>query len=142
MGLFQLVYKSQAAENISYSDILEILKYARAANSLMEITGVLIFKEGSFLQILEGKESKVLNLMKRIYEDPRHTQCKILAQSKSAKRFFPEFSMAYFDGDLCGNGVLEVDSILDLGRQGSKAHDLILQGFKVFKESRPQLING
>ncbi len=139
MGLFQLVYKSQAAENISYTDILHILREARASNSLRDITGVLVFREGTFLQLLEGEEAEIRELIKKIFEDDRHYHCKVLAEAATSDRIFPEYSMAYFDGDLSGKGNLEVDSILEIGRRGLTAQTQVLQGFRIFRDSEPQL---
>ena len=140
MGLFQLVYSSQAAEDIGYTDILSILRQARASNSLLEITGVLIYRDGSFLQLLEGDEKQIRQLIARIFKDSRHHTYKTIIESQAVERIFPEFSMAYFDGDISGKGTLEVDFIIETIRQGAKAEKKILDGFKFFKNSEPKFV--
>ncbi|MCB0370966.1 MAG: BLUF domain-containing protein, partial [Bdellovibrionales bacterium] len=70
--VFHLVYLSHAKDNITYSDIQNILHSAIKNNQKKEISGLLIFREGFFLQLLEGAEPSVMETVSRVIQDRRH----------------------------------------------------------------------
>ena len=53
-------------------DLVNITKTAKVENALREITGVLFYMEGKFLQVMEGEEDVLRSLMLNIEKDPRH----------------------------------------------------------------------
>lgn len=72
---------------------------SRARNLEDGITGLLLYKDGSALQVLEGDEELVKNLYDRIRADPRVTNSLVLIQRTTDKREFPNWSMGYKDAD-------------------------------------------
>jgi len=60
--MFQLVYCSEAIENIEQNDIDAILETALGFNAENNITGCLLFHNGEFIQLLEGEKDIVLEL--------------------------------------------------------------------------------
>ena len=60
--LTQLVYKSVATERMPKSKLYKILVQARGNNKLAEITGLLVFVDGTFLQVLEGAPDAVAKI--------------------------------------------------------------------------------
>lgn len=48
------------------------MKYSKHSNNEDDITGILLFSEGNFFQVLEGKKEKVLALYEKIKLDDRH----------------------------------------------------------------------
>ena len=75
---------------------LEImLEHARAKNAFNEITGILLYCDGIFVQLLEGKEGKVRETFERISKDTRHTDIHNIVSAKSEKRYFPDWLMGY-----------------------------------------------
>lgn len=98
--IFRLLYVSKAVEEISYSDLKNILVTAQARNQKEQITGILIFRDGLFLQLLEGEKETVKKILGRIIQDPRHTHLKVLSESFAPKRIFKNWPMAYLDGDI------------------------------------------
>ena len=61
--LYQLVYSSKAINKMILSHLIGILRKARINNKLSDVTGLLVFVDGMFLQVLEGEEGKVKDLM-------------------------------------------------------------------------------
>lgn len=59
--LISLVYLSEAVGHFSHLDLAELLAKSRANNSTLGITGMLLFKEGKFLQALEGKRDDAVS---------------------------------------------------------------------------------
>jgi len=96
--LIQLVYVSSATAPMSKTDLLALLNRTRVKNEQAEITGMLLFKDGSFMQALEGRKSVVIPLYEnKIKRDPRHTGIITLFQAEIAEREFPNWSMAFPD---------------------------------------------
>ena len=54
--MISIAYSSSAAVPFSEGDLLELLTRSRENNTAKGITGLLLFKEGKFLQVLEGDE--------------------------------------------------------------------------------------
>ena len=72
-----------------------MLAESRIRNQGQSITGVLIFVDGAFLQILEGEKKDVFDLMERIQRDPRHHDIKVFYEEEVDERAFASWSMAY-----------------------------------------------
>lgn len=95
--MYQLCYVSSATDKLNGEPgIKAILEEAHQFNSKNNITGVLMFRGGIFLQLLEGDEELVLPLYKKIEKDLRHSNliCLFKINSNEA-RIFGDWSMAY-----------------------------------------------
>ena len=77
------------------SHLIGILRKARINNKLSDVTGLLVFVDGTFLQVLEGEESTVKDLMEKISEDTRHRDIKVILGSNVERRTFSNWEMAY-----------------------------------------------
>jgi hypothetical protein len=96
MRVFQLVYRSRAAQVFTEEDLVLLLRNARAFNSQRDICGLLLYGYGTFIQVLEGKEADVRALYEgRISSDPRHDDLTLLAEGLVAQPRFQEWSMAF-----------------------------------------------
>ena len=93
--LFQLIYSSVATERMAKSKLFKILLAARSGNASLDVTGLLVFVNGIFLQILEGEREVLFTLMKKISSDPRHSNVKVLREMEVDQRRFPSWRMAY-----------------------------------------------
>ena len=67
----------------------------REKNLRRKVTGLLLYKQGSFMQALEGEEDTVRGLYGRICGDPRHHDVSTLAEIGVAERQFPDWSMKF-----------------------------------------------
>jgi hypothetical protein len=95
--LISLVYLSEAAVPFSKEDVLQFLTRTRESNVALGISGMLPYKAGNFLQVLEGERDTVLALYKRIGRDPRHRALTALSQTVITQRDFPDWSMGFHD---------------------------------------------
>lgn len=68
---------------------------AQALNERRHVTGVLVYGDGQFMQVLEGEEKIVRDLYARIAQDKRHHNIFKLADKAIATRTFPDWSMAF-----------------------------------------------
>jgi len=74
MPLHELVYLSLAEHPMSDGELCELLTNARAYNDAHGITGVLIYRDREFMQLIEGEQADVMALYAHIEHDRRHTQ--------------------------------------------------------------------
>ncbi len=88
MALFQLIYMSTLATD--EPDILHgILDSSVRNNPRKNITGMMLYSEGSVLQVLEGEKDDVLELFRVIERDVRHSGIYLLIESEISTRNFP-----------------------------------------------------
>lgn len=95
MPLVQIAYASSAAEPFTKEELVELLKKSRQKNQESGITGLLLYKAGNFLQILEGESSIIKETLARIEVDPRHRGFLIIFKRNVEEREFPDWSMAF-----------------------------------------------
>ena len=93
--MIELVYVSAASEDFSREEIFDLLKTSIVNNKERDITGMLLYVKGSFLQILEGEVKQVSELYDTIMEDDRHKNMVKLYESSIENRNFAEWSMGY-----------------------------------------------
>jgi hypothetical protein len=96
-SLISLIYLSCEAVHFTEPDLQDLLGKARANNSNLGVTGMLLFKDGNFLQILEGETKTVLSLYEKIRQDRRHKNLTVLSQDAIKVRIFSDWSMGFHD---------------------------------------------
>ncbi|MDP9096136.1 MAG: BLUF domain-containing protein [Pseudomonadota bacterium] len=92
---YQIVYSSDAETPMQTGDLEELLEHARRSNAANGITGALVYAEGMFLQILEGDEGRVKDLMAKIRRDVRHDNVTVLREGEVPAATFGSWKMAY-----------------------------------------------
>ncbi|GER58254.1 hypothetical protein ULMA_03620 [Patiriisocius marinus] len=97
MSLRRIIYTSHATNEYNKRDLLDLLHESRGYNSIDNISGVLMYRDGYFLQIIEGEDSLVDDLVKRIANDTRHDDIKIINDALVEQRLFPGWSMGCAD---------------------------------------------
>jgi len=93
--MITLLYLSSAGTKFSDSELIDLLTKAREKNTRLGVTGMLLYHDGNFLQVLEGDEASVRPLFERINRDPRHQSVIKLIERPLAERQFGEWSMAF-----------------------------------------------
>lgn len=97
--IFQLIYTCALTRSVSGTDLELIAETSRARNQQNGITGMLLCKDGSVLQVLEGEKTAITALYKKISEDHRITKPLILIQRETIEREFPKWSMGFKNAD-------------------------------------------
>lgn len=93
--MYLVMYVSTGVRHFSNAELLEILDVARSKNSHRNITGMLLYKGGRFMQVLEGPEEEVKALVEKIKSDPRHNDFKVIHESREHEREFEQWSMGF-----------------------------------------------
>jgi Sensors of blue-light using FAD len=92
-----LVYVSSATELFSRSELDDILEASRRNNAAADVTGMLLYKDGNLMQVLEGDEAAVRETYARIALDPRHRGLLVLLEEAVEERQFEDWTMAFRD---------------------------------------------
>ncbi len=97
MALSEIVYASAATVPFSREELVKLLSIARRNNSKIGVTGVLLYLDGSFLQVLEGHEENIETVFKRVEKDARHGNVMVLRRGEIEERSFAEWTMGFVD---------------------------------------------
>lgn len=94
--LYNLVYLSKATDQFSEDeDLSDILRASRKNNRARDVTGMLLYSDGGFIQALEGPKDEVMDLYEKIDEDPRHAHTVKLVDGPIEERNFPDWKMGF-----------------------------------------------
>jgi len=93
--MYCIVYLSSATRLYDEQELEDILKVSRRNNSAKGITGILLYINGSSVQLLEGPKEAVKNTYKHIMLDYRHSGFIKIMDEGLEQRNFPDWSMAY-----------------------------------------------
>lgn len=94
-GLSLIAYISSATDRFDEGRIPDLLARSREKNGDLDVTGLLLYERGHFLQLLEGEADTVEDLFDTIRVDPRHSGCTVLLREPIPERRFPDWSMGF-----------------------------------------------
>jgi Sensors of blue-light using FAD len=106
-NLTHLIYASSATQLMDDQDLSAILAKAYEKNARLDITGMLLYRGGNFLQVLEGQEKVLDDLFKVISEDTRHRQVTRLLKRPVPNRLFEHWEMGFTNIDTIDTSTLE-----------------------------------
>ena len=97
--MLQVIYVSKATRKFSGKELIDLLKVSRENNGPVDVTGILLYHNESFLQVLEGPEENVEAVYEKIQKDPRHTNFLLLLRRTIEKKEFGNWSMGFVDAN-------------------------------------------
>lgn len=97
--LFHLGYVSTGTRDLSSDEMVNLLIEARRINTERDITGLLLHRDKSFYQVLEGDEAAVRQTIQSIENDDRHTALDVLFEGTVEEREFPDWKMGFLNLD-------------------------------------------
>lgn len=98
-NIYAVVYLSRAAVQFSEAGLRELAHDSAIKNEAVQVGGYLCYKQGFFVQYLEGKKASILNLIHTIRNDPRHYMINEVALGDLSHRHFQGWDMRYLDQD-------------------------------------------
>ena len=102
----QLLYASNTSRDTPEAVLDDILAVSRRNNAPAGVTGMLLYVEGGFMQVLEGEEQAVRRHLRRICRDRRHWNALVLLD-RAAPRAFSDWSMG-FERPKPGDGIFTI----------------------------------
>lgn len=123
--LYHLLYVSLPNTPLGSEQILNILHHSRKFNQENDITGMLLYKDMAFIQLLEGEKQKLSELYQKISSDTRHCRVRQLAFKPTGDRLFADWTMGFHH---FGQDEITVAGVLEHGQE--------LEGFVNFCDSK------
>jgi len=119
--MIQLIYTSYTPQLMDQTELDALLETSRKNNSESGITGILLYKQLLFLQVLEGEEDEVMQTFKRIAEDPRHQDVELVQTVDVQDRDFSNWEMAFRhidnntleDKAACSNQMAAISEVIE-----------------------------
>ena len=105
-SLIQLLYASRAGGDFHEHDLPGLLKPIRLANARRQLTGMLVYVDGAFFQVLEGEAGMVDAVYASIQRDRRHSNIRQLAREAVSERAFEGWTMGQATVDPLDAGLL------------------------------------
>lgn len=93
--MYFLIYVSSAKKLMTQEELKELLDFACEQNDIHGITGLLLYENGNFMQMIEGDKSEVLALFDNIKADERHHDIYVVTKGESESRQFKGWSMGF-----------------------------------------------
>ncbi|MFP7761148.1 BLUF domain-containing protein [Marisediminicola sp. LYQ134] len=93
--LLSVVYTSFGDHEFDEEQLGGLLRQSRRNNAESGITGMLLYRGGRFLQVLEGPRDAVRSLLATIGEDSRHRGMRVLFEEALTERHFAEWTMGH-----------------------------------------------
>lgn len=97
--MHHIIYLSQAVAPFSDEQLQDLLLQARSYNAEQDITGILLYGNNQFVQVLEGEEAAVRALYEHIRQDTRHRDSTTFADKDIEQRAFEGWAMAFHPVD-------------------------------------------
>lgn len=89
------VYTSTATRDLTDDDLAELLRQCVRNNERSGLTGMLLHRDGRFMQVLEGPDDAVRDVFAVIAADDRHAEVRLLLDEAIEERAFPAWKMAF-----------------------------------------------
>ena len=93
--LIHLVYVSFANKPLTEKELKALLTEIRQKNAQHRVTGLLLYNDLNFIQVIEGAKETIHKVFNTIEEDSRHTNVVKVLEEPIKKRAFPDWSMGY-----------------------------------------------
>lgn len=99
MSLDRFCYVSRAVRPMSTADLEALCFHAAQQNSIHGRTGILLYGQGHFLQVIEGGTFDIVSLYGKICRDHRHEEVALLTCETQVRRRFPDWSLGLLNLD-------------------------------------------
>jgi hypothetical protein len=93
--MIQITYISRATEPMTAEQLLALLQQCLVNNASSGVTGMLLYGNETFLQVLEGEDKVVDRLVEKIKNDPRHFKVQFLHRRPIERRQYTDWSMGF-----------------------------------------------
>lgn len=135
-ALAAVVYTSIAVAGLGLTDLADILRVSRLNNEATDITGVLLFFAGRFMQYIEGPPASLYRLYDAICADRRHHDVVERLNEPIAQREFADWRMAFATPELPDAD--PTFTVRDLDAGAGKGHELLKDFLERFAHAEPR----
>lgn len=130
-----IIYCSAAQVSFDDAALKRLLGAARRFNTSVDVSGVLLFHKGTFLQVLEGEPAALDAVFARVQGDTRHRGMRILHRAALTQRQFSDWSMGWVPAEMAIALIPGLNDFFARGNVDSLASDApivrrLLDGFR------------
>jgi hypothetical protein len=93
--MYTICYVSSARVGITQEELTNLFGITEENNSAHNITGILLYESGKFLQVLEGNEVVLKNLFEKIEADSRHNNIFVILNQKCKRKIFENYASRF-----------------------------------------------
>jgi hypothetical protein len=93
--LLSIVYVSAAVAPFSEAELAALLAQSRENNAAAGLTGMLLYRDGQFMQALEGDDEAVRAIYEVVAADDRHDRVRTVLEEQITERRFPSWTMGF-----------------------------------------------
>ena len=93
--MIRIVCVSTSEQLLSQDALLDILRTNAQNNERDQITGLLVYHNGDFLQVLEGPEGLIEQVMERVIVTSDKGAVNVLLQEEIEDRYFDRWTMSF-----------------------------------------------
>jgi len=97
--MYQIVFSGFVLKNVDKTVKVETATRLREICGENNITGLMMYTDGSLISILEGAESDIRGLLVKFEQHPRLSGVTVLHESDLDKRAFQDFKMGFSKND-------------------------------------------
>ncbi len=90
-----LMYVSYASKPLTDSELKKLLEKCRENNMKRNITGMLMYIDGKFIQVLEGAKEDINEMYETILKDSRHKKISKIIEGRCLQRNFEKWTMGF-----------------------------------------------
>ncbi|MBK5214413.1 MAG: BLUF domain-containing protein [Flavobacteriaceae bacterium] len=128
--LYSLCFISNSVRLLQDDELEAFLAISKVHNLVRNITGILLYNEGTFLEVMEGEYDDVLVLISKISRDPRHNQITVMMDQEISNRLFESFQTGILSSDnKVKNEILKFKKQLPKASQYAKSLRTLLNSF-------------
>ena len=91
--MLRVIYTSVQRAGLLRDHLEKLCQHAAAKNSSLDVTGLLLSNGLEFMQCIEGPDEAVIQVYKKIVQDPRHDDIRLLVSVQTQERLFPNWGM-------------------------------------------------
>ena len=140
--LYEIIYFSNATHLMSQEDLIHLLLQCRKNNPPLKLTGMLLYRAGFFLQVLEGPQESIKLIYSKILKDKRHNKLSLLTFRKIPNRSFSEWCMGFVALDKRCEQLEEFFDLLNRNMLDNKTAECKQSVYSIFKEFRSGPLRG
>jgi FAD-dependent sensor of blue light len=93
--MLQVIYSSASVAPFNERELAQLLMHARGNNTRLGVTGMLLYEDSSFLQVIEGDAAVLETLFQLIGGDKRHKRVMTLLRREVDVREFGDWAMGF-----------------------------------------------
>jgi hypothetical protein len=130
--MHKIIYYSTAVKKMSDGELNDLLTKSRIFNKSKNITGILLYLDGDFVQVIEGEQKDIHELFEKIKVDTRHKNILTMLDAPILEKQFSNWSMGFsnltYNNSKSIKG-LEIEHIEKLKENTDKTAYILINSF-------------